>query len=201
MITEIESKWTISRAGFDQLLLHCDVVSCTEQLNIYFDHCWALAGVGATCRFRLAPREAAVFTLKVPVTWRNDSTRESVEIEMPATSAFNHRFSTLVRAFEHEQLARSIRDQLERLHVHRLQRVGWIRNTRRVLRLSSGEAFELDAFRLPGGERCYEVEIEEENEGRRSVLIAAVRSLVPTASPSRVSKSQRLAEVRRGEQL
>jgi uncharacterized protein YjbK len=195
--SEIESKWTLSRDGFDVLLSRCHVVRCMDQLNVYFDHRWTLASIGATCRLRLVPHEAVVFTLKVPVKWGDDGTRESMEFEMPAHSAFDRQFSLFVSSFERARLTAPVREVLERFHVEYLRRVGWMRNTRRVLQLNSGEQFELDAFCLPGGEWCYEVEVEERDCERRSSLVTSIRRWVPTAFPSTASKFERFTAAAR----
>jgi uncharacterized protein YjbK len=192
--TEVEAKWTMGRADFDRLLLNCRTLRRVEQLNVYFDYHWALAKVGATCRLRFAPRAAAIFTLKIPVAWVAEGTRTAMELEMPATAALGPGASVLWRTFDGGALTTSVRDALRSLNVSRLQRVGWMRNTRHVLQLPAGGLFELDRFCLPGGGVSYEAEVEESDPLARDSIVEAIRNVVPTARPSQLSKFQRFKE-------
>lgn len=191
---EVESKWLISSKGFDALKSSCLTLRRIDQLNIYFDQSWILARAGATCRLRLAHQEFGLFTLKLPGVWDPDGTRRAIELEMPAHSVFVGGFSLYRSEIDRVRLAPEIRDALQRLNVSRLARVGRMRNTRHVLELPSGGVFELDQFSLPGGEVCFEVEVEEANDEARAAIVAAIRQFDPTARPSSFSKFQRFTE-------
>lgn len=191
---EVESKWSISSSGFDLLLATFRTLRSIDQLNIYFDQSWVLARAGATCRLRLAPQEWGMFTLKLPGSWTKDGTRKAVELEMPAYEVFAGDFSLYRAEIDRMQLVPEVRDALQPLNVSRLARVGCMRNTRHVLELPSGGTFELDRFSLPGGAVGYEVEVEEADDDLRAAVVASIRQLVPTATPSGVSKFQRFTE-------
>jgi len=193
---EVESKWTISRHDYDQLIGQCSLVKRVEQLNVYFDERWTLADAGATCRIRFSRNESPTFTLKVPVSWDSTGTRRSIEIESPARAAFTH-FSLFLTTFDFEDFAPEVRRALQPLRISKLRRVGRMRNVRQVLLLPSGRSFELDSFTLPGGERGYEVEIEEDDDLVRAAIVSEICEIIPSALPSRVSKFQRFTEAAR----
>lgn len=191
---EVESKWLISSKGFDALKSSCLTLRRTDQLNIYFDQSWILARAGATCRLRLARQQVGLFMLKLPGVWGTDGTRKAIELEMSANAVCVGGLSLYQSEIDGALLAGEIRDALQQLNVSRLARVGRMRNTRHVLQLPSGGIFELDRFSLPGGEICYEVEVEEANDEVRGATVGAIRQFDPTARPSSTSKFQRFTE-------
>src|SRR4051794_11780822 len=128
---EIESKLTITRPDYEQLLESCLVVRRIDQLNVYFDEHWTLADAGATCRIRCAPDESPTFTLKVPLSWDKDGTRRSIEIESPAHAAYSH-FSLFLREIDSHHFAPEVRGVLQQLNVSTLRRVGCMRNVRQI---------------------------------------------------------------------
>ncbi len=193
---EVESKWTISRHGYDRLISLCSLVRRIDQLNVYFDDEWALADAGATCRVRFASHEPPTFTLKVPVFWGADGTRRAIEIESPAHAAVMQ-FSFFLKTFEIGQFRPEVKRALRPLNVSTLRRVGRMRNVRQVLILPSGGTFDLDSYTLPGGELGFEVEVEEENDFKRAAIVTEICDLIPGALPSNVSKFQRFTEAAR----
>lgn len=191
---EVESKWSIIKGDFDRLLSRCVVLRRFDQLNVYFDNDWVLANAGATCRVRFVPQGGVTFTLKIPVLWESDGARRSIEIESPAHSAFQRGFQVCRTELNFSLLNPELRSALSPLNVSVLRRVGWMRNSRHVIRLPSGWVVELDRFTLPGGEAGFEIEIEEEGLEKRAAILSELRSLVPAAVPSNLSKFQRFSE-------
>ena len=191
-VLEVESKWILSREDYDALLASCRILKTVDQLNIYFDDNWSLAQIGATCRIRLAPGEQQ-FTLKFPAARMKENARSSWEINLDLREVFDCKIG-IVHHVDVSSLPRSATEALTALDVSHLDRVGRMRNKRRVVEWPGVGRFELDSFCLPGNEWMFEAEIETEDDDLRRALIAAVRRVAPNAKPSEKSKFQRFRE-------
>jgi len=98
--------------------------------------------------------------------------------------------------FTEKILDGEVREALERLGVTEIQALGAASNLRRWVELPgvlAGSRIALDRTVMPGGHVDYEVEVEDNDTGRRACAVAAVRAIAPGAVPSPLSKYQRFA--------
>jgi uncharacterized protein YjbK len=185
---ESETKLELTEGEFQVLLAAGTVVSRVEQVNIYFDSEWRLAERAATLRIRLAHGTEPCLTLKLPVR-RHGDVRVCREFELAlGFRDARRRASTLHVGHD---LPGDIGDELAALGIETLHRVGWVRNTRVVLRLGPSGVVELDHLRLPNRVVVWEAEIEEPDARVRRQLVGLVRALAPASKPSLVSKFER----------
>jgi uncharacterized protein YjbK len=187
--SETETKYELDERGFERLKSAARIEKCTRQLNVYFDANWILANRAATFRIRFTPDASPEATLKLPVA-RNGATRTMKEIEVPLQTAnrtlLPHRRLDVSRDLPFELAA-----EILRLGVKRLERVGWMRNTRYVVSIESGGQIELDRTTLPDGSTVFEAEIESADVAIHRKLSQFILSNVPWARPSLMSKFQR----------
>jgi uncharacterized protein YjbK len=188
---EVETKFELDASEFEQLKRSAHVAKCIDQVNVYYDRAWKLAELTATFRVRFSRGKPPVLTLKLPVSVAGD-TRTMQEFEY----CLAHR--PCVRSVAQypeidvdRELPPDLGDVLLRLGVNRLQRLGWVRNRRYVLDVGGPGKIELDELRLPDGQTVYEAEIDTDDRTAQERLANWVRSAVPEARPSLVSKFQR----------
>jgi inorganic triphosphatase YgiF len=189
---EVETKFEITAADFERLQSIGRVSRREDQLNVYYDAQWTLAERSATLRIRFNDASDPVLTLKVPVS-HDGVQRVMREFEVtlprchPSLLPSPHPTSIDVE----RELPEQIRDYLLCLGVTRVNRVGWVRNTRLVLEIADIGRIELDRLCLPDGSVVHEAEIETSSASVQERLARLVCSYVPAARPSSVSKFQR----------
>lgn len=190
--SELESKLELSAADFADLLALGEVLKVTEQLNVYYDCDSRLANEASTFRIRFAAGSSPVVTLKVPRK-RDGALRESLEIEQPVAGS---EFKILARArcFDvSKDLPESFASVLNGLGVEVLSRIGWMRNTRWLVRLDGEFPVELDRTSLPDGTIVHEAEIETPDMTVHEQLIGFICQTARSAQPSRMSKFERFS--------
>lgn len=190
---EHELKFEIDRAGVDALLRAGEIDKTVEQLNVYYDSRWQLASNASTFRVRFVPRKEARLTFKAPASFVA-GVRMSQEIEATASSVF--RASRCFLACRREihvskDLPEEFGKPLVALGVPTLERVGWMRNKRFVVRFQDAGVLEVDISKLPNGQEFYEVEIENDSPLARERLVRIVQSIVRDVRISNMSKFQR----------
>jgi uncharacterized protein YjbK len=191
--TEVETKFELDAASFEHLMHVADVINCSDQLNVYYDRAWRLANHAATFRIRFSKGRLPVLTLKIPVEYSGEA-RVMKEFEYQLGGGGRRQVRSVAQHAEIDvdrQLPPEIGDVLLRLGVNRLERVGWVRNQRFVLRRADVGQFELDRLLLPDGQVFYEVEIESEDLEAHDRFAQWVRLEAPAARESRISKFQR----------
>lgn len=193
MGSEIEAKLELSSHAYLSLLSLGVKHKAAEQLNIYYDSSWMLAGTGATFRIRYTRKDGPVCTLKIPRTVELSGLRIATEIEAPVNCVLSMpcTLSPPREIIPRRQLSQEFREALAPLHVERLSRVGWVRNKRTVVNVSGLGQIELDELRLPNGTTYFEVEIEHADREVIAKLATAVLSRCPSARPSLISKFER----------
>lgn len=190
---EVESKFELDQAGFERLMSAGRVAGCEEQLNVYYDSRWLLAEHSATFRIRFRSGDAPILTLKLPVMVEHGR-RVMREFELPLSDpSMRHalRCSAGLRIDVAAQLPVEMREQLLRLGVALLERVGWMRNARFLVEVGHVGCLELDRTLLPDGRVVYEAEIETDDDSVHDYLCNFVRMAAPSARRSEVSKFQR----------
>jgi hypothetical protein len=190
---EHEMKFEIDRAGVDTLLSAGVIDKTVEQLNVYYDSSWQLADNASTFRVRFVPSKEARLTFKAPATVVS-GVRMSQEIEATASSVF--RASRCFLACRREihvdrDLPEEFCKPLIALGVSTLERAGWMRNRRSVVRFQGVGSVEVDVSGLPNGQEFYEVEIENDNPVIRERIARLVKSIVRDVRVSNISKFQR----------
>ncbi len=191
--SEIETKFELDEQGFRRLKSAGRVEKCTRQLNVYFDDNWVLANNAVTFRIRFTPDAPPEATLKLPVT-QNGATRTMKEIDVPLREnqtadqgvPLPHRHLDVSRDLPFELGA-----EILRLGVKSLERVGWMRNTRYLIRIEAGGQIELDRTILPDGSTVFEAEVESADAAIHRKLAQFILKTVPWAQPSQMSKFQR----------
>ena len=185
---ELETKLLLDEAGFEALKSIGRLEQRRTQLNIYFDSGWRLADSAITCRIRIEPNIGATATLKVPVA-DVSGRREMRELETRLgrldRGLYRHRFLNVAT-----DLPPGWKEEVTKLGVKSLERVGWMRNTRYVL-VFDDKTLEVDRFSLPDGSVVFEAEIESTDLTTHEALTRLVLKLVPTAEVSGISKFQR----------
>lgn len=183
---EVESKFEVPADGFETLKQAGTLERREEQLNVYYDANWVLANSSATLRVRINSRGESVLTLKLPISLSGNQ-RVMKEFEMPTTKC--------PRSIDIDRhLPREFANALSAFGIQKVERVGWVRNTRFVVALGGIGDVELDRLRLPDGTVFHEAEIETTSELAQERLADLVYDLVPAAKPSRVSKFQRFRQ-------
>src|SRR5689334_11998867 len=126
MAIELEAKLELQREVYLELLTMGVVRHEIEQLNVYYDFKWILAGRGATFRIRFARGHGPVCTLKIPIATDREGVRVANEVETPlrdATVESGHAL-TPAKFMTVRDLAPQYRDVLRRVNIERLVRVG-----------------------------------------------------------------------------
>ena len=137
-----------------------------------------------------------MLSLKIPVS-RHGAQRVMQEIEVTLPKHSQSRLKSqhpMCIDVEHE-LPEQFGEYLLCLGVRRVERVGWVRNTRLVLEIEDHGQIELDTLELPDGSVVHEVEIESANDSVHEHLTQLVCQHAPQAMPSTVSKFQRLRRI------
>lgn len=191
--SEVETKFELDENGFERLKSAGRIEKCIHQLNVYFDANWVLANRSITFRVRFTPSSPPEATLKLPVTV-DGLTRTMKEIDVPVgqlhdspeTVRLPHRHLDVDK-----DLPTVLKTEMRRLGLKSLERVGWMRNTRYVIRIDTHGSIELDCTILPDGSTVFEAEIESPDSAVHRKLSQFLLSMVPWAQPSRISKFQR----------
>ena len=111
------------------------LVSCTDQLNIYFHDPARLFEHLGYFRVRFETGREPVATLKIPVGWKGEM-REMVEVERPLADlgpSFYPRPRRWVTVSN--EMPEGLMEHLQSLGIRRLRRLGWMRNRRWTLAL------------------------------------------------------------------
>lgn len=192
---EIESKFELSAEDFE-ILKHLGVViQRKQQLNVYYDTHWKLADSASTLRIRFDDDSDPVLTLKVPVARTGPKrTMREFEFALPAYRSVLSRSRHPAAIDVGRELPQELSDCLLFLGVNRVERVGWVRNTRFVLAIESFGQIELDRLELPDGSVVHEAEIESHDPGAHEYLARLVCERAPAATPSKLSKFQRFRD-------
>lgn len=192
--TEIESKLELSADDFEVLRCSGRIADVDQQLNVYYDCRGQLSVRSATFRVRLRAGRRPVMTLKLPKS-REGARRTSVEVEREVTGGERVRPPAL-RSLD---LPNEFAQCLGELGIDRLDRVGWMRNTRYVVFFTGDEhPIELDCTSLPDGSTVYEAEIECDDLAVHERLVDTVYRLARSARPSKTSKFERFVMALRG---
>ena len=186
---EVESKLELDFCGFNLLLSSGEMVRKVDQLNIYYDQSWQLADQSSTFRVRFARSESPRVTLKDAQVWEGGR-RTTREIEASLYELGFGQFKP-PKQIEVLHLPRELSEPLMSHGISTLIRVGWVRNHRYVIQMHGYGMIELDCLKLPDGRNFFEVEIEEENTFLHQRLVEHVRSIVPNAQRSTLSKFER----------
>jgi uncharacterized protein YjbK len=187
---EIETKLELCESEYRTLCNVGEVKKSVEQLNVYYDWRWTLAGAGCTFRIRFAQGREPVVTLKVPLSFR-EATRTATEIEGLASDLFGSRL--FIRAPQEIFVATlpiNYAATLDGIGISRLRRVGWTRNQRLVISIPDRGCFELDRLQLPDHTVVFEVEIEHQDQDAHT-LVELIKQHAPSAQPSHSSKFER----------
>lgn len=193
---EVESKVELNRSDFERLLESGSICQRVDQLNVYYDSDGALSRSSATFRMRFTSTAEAVMTLKIPVR-TVEGPRECVEIEQPLRGCA---FKTPLKEMDvRSDLPTEFVAPLCRLGVERLERVGWMRTRRWVLRLLDDLTVELDQVQLPGGHLFFEAEVEDDRPEVHKRAIELIRKLALSARPSLLSKYERFFQALTGD--
>lgn len=188
---ELETKLELPESQFHELIARCKVRKRSKQLNIYFDCDWLLADKSITCRVRFTD-SGNTATLKLPCKSNTSHGPRAVkELEAKLEGGLSGLPHRHIDVMAHLPYAWS--EQLARLGVSTLSRVGWMRNTRYLV-LLDGEQFEMDEVILPNGSKVFEVEIESSDPMVHLRLVRFIKSVAPDARPSVQSKFQRFRE-------
>jgi len=188
---ERETKLLLSDEGYSRVREGGRVLGCRDQLNIYLHDPLRLREEIGYFRVRFESGRDPVATLKIPAGWRGEM-REMVEVECslaelgPDLSPRPHRWVRVDTG-----LPEGFMEHFQALGIHRLRRLGWMRNHRCIIQLGALGTVELDRTVLPGGEVHHEVEIEHPVEEKHRALVEGVRALAPDARFSRVGKFSR----------
>jgi hypothetical protein len=190
---EVEAKLELQRDVYVELLQIGSIKREIEQLNVYYDSEWILAGQGATFRVRFARGAEPVCTLKLPISSDSSGLRVSREIEEPLQAATFRLGSSIAlpRIFSVQSLSAQYRDALRDVNVDRLRRVGWVRNLRTAVEIPGLGEVEVDQLRLPNGTTFFEAEIEHADRAVIGRLSRFLTQRWPTVRPSNVGKFER----------
>jgi inorganic triphosphatase YgiF len=193
MAIEVEAKLELQRDAYIELLQIGSIKQEIEQLNVYYDSEWILAGHGATFRVRFARGALPVCTLKIPISVDNSGLRVSREIEEPLQAATTRPAASIApaRSFPVQSLSARYRDALGSVNVDRLRRVGWVRNRRTVIEIRGLGEVEVDQLRLPNGITFFEAEIEHADRAVIGALSQFLRQRWPSVRPSSMGKFER----------
>lgn len=185
---ETELKLLLPEGDYQRLRRAGNLLSRTDQLNVYFHDPARLEEDLGYLRVRYETDRPPVATLKIPVGWVGD-TRRMEEVERPLADLGPAFFPRPRRWIQVEDdLPEVYRRHFRAMEIRCLRRLGWMRNLRCVVELSPHGTVELDRTRLPGGRIRYEVEIEDPSEETRASLLARVTEVAPGAQVSRVGK-------------
>lgn len=189
---EVETKFEVSASDFERLKSIGRVCRREDQLNVYYDAEWKLADSAATLRIRFHDGSEPVLTLKTPASV-SGAQRVMREFEIILARPDSMLFRSLhpISIDVEKDLPNELGECLLYLGVNRVQRVGWVRNTRLLLEIGEVGAIELDRLELPDGTIVYEVEIETDDEWAQEHLAQILYRHVPDAKPSSVNKFQR----------
>ena len=188
---ERETKLVLSDEDYSRIREGGRVLECRDQLNIYLHDPLRLRDEIGYFRVRFESGRDPVATLKIPIGWKGEM-REMVEFERPLSEMGPSLFPRPLRWVRVDTgLPEGFSEQFRVLGIHRLRRLGWMRNSRCIIQLGALGTVELDRTVLPGGEVHYEVEVEELAEERHRALVEGVRALAPAASFSRIGKFSR----------
>lgn len=185
---ERETKLVISPGDYWRIREGGRVLECRDQLNIYLHDPTRLKEEMGYFRVRFESGHDPAATLKIPVGWKGDM-REMLEVERPLSELGPGLFPRPRRwVMVDTELPGGFMEHLQALGVHRLRRLGWMRNHRCIVGFGDLGTIELDRTVLPDGELHHEVEIEHPSEERHRILVERVRSLAPSATFSRIGK-------------
>lgn len=192
MNIEIEVKLELSESDFRSLQRQGTLREERRQINVYYDAQWLLADQAVTLRIRFAEALPPVLTLKIPISHdaKNRKMKE-YEWQLDRPWSATARSSHPMHLEPETDLPAEIADELRNIGVRRLDRIGWVRNTRSLIEFANDGLVELDELRLPNGDVVFEAEIESADDGSMQRLTERIRSFVPAASLSMESKFQR----------
>lgn len=194
---ETETKLELNRDGFQVILEGGVLRKKVDQLNIYFDSHWKLANRKSTFRIRLSHNKSPQITFKIPVSINKDRrVAKEFEFDLNAeSSGHSHDIRILAKTLLVKRLLPSdMAAEMKALGIQKLERVGWVRNSRYVVAFYGYGEIELDHLKLPDGSDFFEVEIEESDPLLRNKLVTLIRELVPDARPSLLSKFERFRQ-------
>ena len=162
---EVETKYVLDVNDFARLKGAGSIRRTDNQLNIYYDSGWTLADLAATLRIRITGHGSAIMTAKIPISHNGDRrVMREIDIDLhrdlPTALRSVHPTSIDVR-----DLPQEIQRYFSGIGVNRLDRVGWVRNTRIVLDVWCGGIIELDRLELPDDTVVHEARSEERRGG------------------------------------
>jgi hypothetical protein len=188
---EKETKLVLSPEDFESVRRAGNIVDSRDQLNVYLHDPTRLGEETGYLRVRFETGRDPLATLKIPVDWAGDM-RRMVEVERPLRE-LGPSFYPRPRRWAplDTRVPEGFTEHFQSLGIHRLRRLGWMRNFRTVVELERGKSVELDRTLLPGRQLHYEVEIEHPVDEEHLSVVEAVKALAPSAVPSRVGKFSR----------
>ena len=191
---ERETKLVVSPGDYRRLRAKGRLLECRDQLNVYLHDPGRIVEGSGYFRVRYESGREPMATLKVPRGWKGP-VREMVEIERPLRELGSGLYPWPRR---HVQVESDLPDEMGRhflsLGIHRLRRLGWMRNLRCRVEAEGGGLVEVDRTELPGGKIHHEVEIETWDEALLRRLMAWVRETAPSAEVTTVGKFSRFLE-------
>jgi len=195
---EREVKLTLPAGGYRRILEAGRVLGCRDQLNVYLHDPDRLQEGTGYFRVRFESGREPRATLKVPLRWDGE-VREMVEVERPLRDLGPGLFPRPGRvALVDRDLPEDMASHFRALGIHRLRRLGWMRNLRCRVEAEGSGVLELDRTVLPGGQVHYEVEIETPDRDLLLRLLAWVKETAPSAAISTVGKFTRFLEAAAG---
>ncbi|HXE59100.1 MAG TPA: CYTH domain-containing protein [Gemmatimonadaceae bacterium] len=189
---EFETKFELTAGSFDRVKSMGRISRRDDQLNVYYDAAWRLADSSSTLRIRFHQRADPILALKIPIDFIG-ATRVMQEFEVILSrrnSVFaRSRHPTVIDV--QADLPRELGSRLLSLGLERVERIGWMRNTRLVIEIGDVGCIELDRLQLPDGTVVHEAEIETEKVSVQERLSALLCRHAPDALPSTMNKFQR----------
>jgi hypothetical protein len=191
---ERETKLAVSAEDYARIRDAGRLVERTDQLNVYLQDPRRLHEQLGYFRVRYETNRLPVATLKIPVGWKGD-VREMVEVERLLSEMGPALFPRPRRWVPVDpNVPEGLMEHFQALGITMLRRLGWMRNLRCLLELPPLGTIELDLTTLPGGDRLFEVEIENPSEEYHEALVRRVREIAPQAAFNPIGKFSRFLE-------
>jgi hypothetical protein len=190
-LIEFESKFEVTDHALTSLRAVCKSLATRRQFNVYYDDReWTLAQARATLRVRFETGITPCLTLKQVSSQEETWARISTELTVPLTDVVrnNTPHGNII-----VELPTSFTAELQRLGAKDVVRMGGCLCRREVLALPGDVgSIEVDHVTLPGNKALVEIEIDERDRARHEMIRTCVLELVPGATPSLLTKLERL---------
>lgn len=191
---EREAKLIVSPGDYERIRAVGRVLEIRDQLNVYLHDPDRLQEGLGYLRVRYESGREPTATLKIPRGWEGP-VREMLEIERPLKGLGPGLFPWPRRDVPVESnLPPEMGSHFLALGIHRIRRLGWMRNIRCFLEVEEGAVVELDRTALPDGTIHHEVEIETRDQALLQRLVDWVRATAPSAEVTAVGKFSRFLE-------